>query len=66
MFDYFTNCCLACHHPPHDGKCNLVIDTHGNGCECVHPDPVQALVDLFSNLPVDDETWREIVDEPYG
>jgi len=29
-------------------------------------DCVQALIDLLDNLPVDDETWREIVEEPYG
>jgi hypothetical protein len=32
----------------------------------VTPDSVQDLIDLLGNLPVDDETWREILDEPYG
>ena len=30
------------------------------------PDPVQALVGLLSSTPGDYETWREIVEEPYG
>ena len=31
-----------------------------------YPNAVQSLITLFDNLPVDDETWREIVEEPYG
>ncbi len=38
--------------------------TNGVVCECIHP--VQALVDLLGGLPVDDDTWRAVVDEPYG
>ena len=29
-------------------------------------DPVTALVELFSKMPGDDASWREILDEPYG
>jgi len=30
------------------------------------PDPVQAMIDLLGNLPGDYDTWREILEEPYG
>jgi len=30
-----------------------------------YPDPVQSMIDLFSQIP-DDEDWQEIVEEPYG
>ena len=31
-----------------------------------YPDAVQSLINLFSNIPIDYDTWREIVEEPYG
>jgi len=31
-----------------------------------YPDPVQALVDLLDSLLVDNDTWKEIVEEPYA
>ena len=30
------------------------------------PDPVQTVIDLFSGLPGEYNTWREIIEEPYG
>lgn len=30
------------------------------------PDPVQSLIDLLGSLPGSYETWREILEEPYG
>ena len=30
------------------------------------PDPVGSIAELFKNLPSDNETWQEIVEEPYG
>lgn len=32
----------------------------------IFPDPVQALVDLLGSMPGDYDTWREIIEEPYG
>ena len=29
-------------------------------------DPVDRLADLLSALPIDDDRWQEIIDEPYG
>jgi hypothetical protein len=34
--------------------------------ETIVPDPIQAMIQLLSNLPGDYATWREIVEEPYG
>ena len=31
-----------------------------------YPDAVQSLINLLGNLPVDEETWRDIIEEPYG
>lgn len=31
-----------------------------------YPDPVGALTELLGNLPGDEATWREIIEEPYG
>ncbi len=28
--------------------------------------PVQALIDLFANMPSDKGTWHNIIEEPYG
>lgn len=30
------------------------------------PEPVAALVEMFREIPGDEERWREIIDEPYG
>ena len=32
----------------------------------IYPNPVQALVELFSNVHVDNKSWIEVIKEPYG
>jgi hypothetical protein len=32
----------------------------------IYPNPVQALIDLLASVPVDYDTWRQIIEEPYG
>jgi len=34
--------------------------------EELYPDPVQSMIDLLKDLPGDYDTWREILEEPYG
>ena len=34
--------------------------------EEMHPDPIQEMIDLLGNVPGDYDTWREIIEEPYG
>jgi hypothetical protein len=34
--------------------------------EKIYPDPVQAMINLLGSIPGDYNTWREIIEEPYG
>jgi hypothetical protein len=34
--------------------------------ENLYPDPVQGMIDLLSEIPGDYDSWREIIEEPYG
>jgi hypothetical protein len=34
--------------------------------ENIYPDPVQGMIDLLGDIPGDYNTWREIIEEPYG
>ncbi len=47
------------------GQRLLEPDEPGHGCH-LRTDSVLAFINLLDNLPVDDETWREIIEEPYG
>jgi len=32
----------------------------------LYPDPIQGMISLLGELPRDYQTWREIIEEPYG
>jgi hypothetical protein len=34
--------------------------------ETLYSNPVQSMMDLLNNLPGNNDTWQEIIDEPYG
>ncbi len=34
--------------------------------ESEYPDPIQGMIDLLGDIPGGYESWREIIEEPYG
>jgi len=61
--------CFECHFWSHSRGAKSSADELRNLREKrlkEYLDPVQALVNLFNDLPGDFDTWEEIKNEPYG